>query len=79
MRSQMTSAVHDASGTTWLTVPNSVLSWWWSTLRMCAPSRLSESAGLRSMLPQSRKTIVRSSRSSGGSVTRFWTWMKRYS
>ena len=75
----MTSAVHDASGTTRLTVPKRVLSWWWSTLRMCAPARLSESAGLRSMLPQSRKTIVRSSRSAGGIGDQASIWMKRYS
>ena len=53
-RSQITSAVHEASGTTWFTVPKRVLSWWWSRLRMRAAC-LSASAGLRSMLPQSRK------------------------
>ena len=30
----MTSAVHDASATTWSTVPKRVLSWWWSMLRI---------------------------------------------
>ena len=33
-RSQTISAVHDASSTTWLTVPKRVLSWWWSRLRI---------------------------------------------
>ena len=35
IRSHTISAVHDASSTTWLTVPKRVLSWWWSMLRMC--------------------------------------------
>ena len=57
--------------TTWLIVPKRVLSWWWSMLRIGAPpSRLSTSAGVRSMLPQSRKTSVREHRSAGGSVVR---------
>ena len=37
IRSQTISAVHEASGTTRLTVPKRVLSWWWSMLRMCDP------------------------------------------
>ena len=63
MRSQTISAVHDALGSTRLTVPKRVLSWWWSMLTMRPRRR--PSTGLRSMLPQSRKTIVRSSTSSG--------------
>ena len=74
----MISAVDDASGTTWSTVPKRVLSWWWSMLRIRAAC-LSSSAGLRSMLPQSRNTTVRSSTSSGTVVTSWGSWMKRYS
>src|SRR5579875_3609331 len=69
IRSQTISAVHDARGTTRLTVPKRVLSWWWSMLMIGPGARLSASAGLRSRLPQSRKTIVRSWRSSGGEET----------
>ncbi len=65
MRSQTISAVHDASGTTRSTSPKRVLSWWWSMLRMCEPLRLTMPTGVRSMLPQSRKTTMRSSRSAG--------------
>src|SRR5918992_3114315 len=78
-RSQTISAVHDACGSTWLSVPKRVLSWWWSTLRMQRPSRSSADAGVRSMFPQSRNTSTRSARSSGGSVTSPSRWMKRYS
>jgi hypothetical protein len=35
-------------------------------LRMCVPSRLRKSTGMRSMLPQSRKTTRRSPMSVGG-------------
>src|SRR5579872_92541 len=82
MRSQTISAVHEASGTTRLTVPNRVLSWWWSMFRMCIgclPAPWNASAGLRSRFPQSRNTIVRSSRSSGGAVTRPSSGRKSYS
>src|SRR5688572_2637970 len=78
-RSHTISAVHDACGSTWLSVPKRVLSWWWSTLRMQRPERSSAAAGVRSMFPQSRNTKIRSLRSSGGSVTRPSRWMKRYS
>src|SRR3954452_6411750 len=67
MRSHTSSAVQDAVSTTWLIVPNRVLSWWWSMLIVGAvPSRLSTSAAVRSMLPQSRYTSVREQRSAGG-------------
>ena len=65
IRSQMISAVHEASATTWSTVPKRVLSWWWSMFSRCAPSR-SASAELRSMLPQSSSTTVRWAMSAGG-------------
>ena len=39
IRSHTISAVHEASGTTWLIVPKRVLSWWWSMFSRCAPSR----------------------------------------
>src|SRR5579862_1110352 len=79
IRSQTISAVHDASGSTRLTVPKRVLSWWWSMLRMCMPGRRNASAGLRSRLPQSRNTAVRSSRSWGGELRTSSSPRKRYS
>ena len=79
MRSHTISAVQDASGTTWLMVPKRVLSWWWSMFRMWVPSRLSKSAGLRSMFPQSRKIAVRSATSSGGTLISPSSRKKRYS
>src|SRR5882757_7025575 len=65
---QMISAVQEACGSTRLTVPKWVLSWWWSMLTICIPSRRSASAALRSRFPQSRNTTVRSSTSAGGEV-----------
>ena len=50
-------------------MPKRVLSWWWSMLRMWMPSRCRKSTGIRSMLPQSRKTATRSSMSAGGAPT----------
>ena len=73
------SAVQDATEQTRFTVPKRVLSWWWSMLRMCSPSAWRKSTGMRSMLPQSRKTIVRSATSSGGAPTRPSKWSPRYS
>ena len=61
----MISAVDDAPSTTRFAVPNRVLSWWWSMFTMCASSRRRKLTGMRSTLPQSRKTIVRSSASAG--------------
>ena len=79
MRSHTISAVHEASTTTWSIVPKRVLSWWWSMLMMCVPARLTTSSGLRSMLPQSRKITVRSSRSCGGTDCSPSRSKKRYS
>ena len=58
--SQMISAVHEAPSTTRFAVPKRVLSWWWSMFTMCASSRPRKLTGMRSRLPQSRNTIVRS-------------------
>ena len=60
-------------------MPKRVLSWWWSMLRMWSPSRWRKSTGIRSMLPQSRNTIARSSTSSGGAPTRRSKVQLRYS
>ncbi len=78
IRSHTISAVHEASGTTWLSVPKRVLSWWWSMFSRCAPSR-STLAELRSMLPQSRNTTVRSAMSAGGCWISPSSGKKRYS
>ena len=73
------SAVHEASVSTRLTVPKRVLSWWWSMFSSRAPSRCRNSTGIRSMLPQSRKTSVRSTTSAGGSWKTSSSGRKRYS
>src|SRR5438105_4852831 len=79
IRSHTISAVQDASGSTRFTVPNRVLSWWWSMLTMCIPGSRNASAGLRSRLPQSRYTIVRSSMSPGGTARTLSSGRNSYS
>src|SRR5437588_7458376 len=69
IRSHTISAVQEASGSTRFTVPNIVLSWWWSRLIVRIPGCRNALAALRSRLPQSRNTTVRSSRSSGGALS----------
>ena len=67
------------STSTRLTSPKRVLSWWWSMLMMTLPPSLRKSTGMRSMLPQSRKTTVRSAMSAGGSWKTSSSGRKRYS
>src|SRR5919206_1340042 len=77
--SRSTSPVDDASGTTRLTAPKRLLSWWWSRFRTSGTRASTVGSAMRDSLAQSTATRARVSTSSGQSRRRTWSAMKVYS